>query len=76
MRLFASSLLEDAKVCIDGCPKGSIKNDEELQKAFRIRWCNNEHSKDSFSQYLSICKGSCESVRDFSDRFNLLFKKV
>jgi hypothetical protein len=76
MRLFASSLVEDAEVWIDGCPKGSIKIPEEIQKAFRIRWCNSEHSQDSFSQYLSICKGSCESVRDFSDRFNLLLKKV
>jgi hypothetical protein len=76
MRLFASSLVEDAKVWIDRCPKGSIKNPEELQKAFKIRWCDSEHSQDSFSQYLSICKGSCESVRDFSDRFNLLLKRV
>jgi hypothetical protein len=72
MRLFASSLVEDAKVWIDRC----IKNLEELQKAFKIRWCDSEHSQDSFSQYLSICKGSCESVRDFSDRFNLLLKRV
>jgi hypothetical protein len=76
MRLFASSLVEDAKVWIDRCPKGSITNPEELQKAFRIRWCNSEHPQDSFSQYLGICKGSCEGIRDFSDRFNLLLKKV
>jgi ribonuclease HI len=76
MRLFASSLVGDAKVWIHGCPKGSIKNPEELQKAFKIRWCDSEHSQDSFSQYLSICKGPCESVRDFSDRFNLLLKRV
>jgi len=76
MRLFASSLVEDAKVWIDRCPKGSIKSPKELQRAFRIRWCDSEHSQDSFSQYLSICKGSCESVRDFSDRFNLLLKRV
>jgi hypothetical protein len=65
MILFASSLVEDAKVWIDSCPKGSIKNPEELQRAFRIRWCNGEHSQDSFSQYLSICIGSNESVREF-----------
>jgi hypothetical protein len=76
MRLFASSLIGDAKVWIDGCPKGSIKNPEELQKAFKIRWCDSEHSQDSFSQYFNICKGPCESIRDFSDRFNLLLKKV
>jgi hypothetical protein len=72
----ASSLVGDAKVWIHGCPKGSIKNLEELQKAFKIRWCDSEHSQDSFSQYLSICKGPCESVRDFSDRFNLFLKTV
>jgi hypothetical protein len=76
MSLFASSLIGDAKVWINGYPKGSIKNPEELQKAFKIRWFDSEHSQDSFSQYFSICKGSCESVRDFNDRFNLLLKKV
>jgi hypothetical protein len=76
MRLFVSSLTGDAKVWIDGYPKGSIKNIEELQKAFKIRWCDNEHSQDSFSQYLNICKGPCESTRDFSDRFNLVLKKI
>ena len=76
MRLFARFLVGDVNVWIHRCPKGSIKDPEELQKAFKIRWCDSEHSQDSFSQYLSICKGSYESVRDFSDRFNLLLKKV
>jgi hypothetical protein len=76
MSLFARSLVGDAKVWIHRCPKGSIKNPKELQKAFKIRWCDSEHSHDSFSQYLSICKAPCESVRDFSDRFNLLLKRV
>jgi hypothetical protein len=49
MRLFESSCVEDAQVWIDACPKGSIKNLEELQRAFRIRWCNSEHSQDSYS---------------------------
>jgi hypothetical protein len=47
-----------------------------LEKAFKIRWCNCENTQDLYSQYLDICKGSCEGVRDFSDRFNLLLKKV
>jgi hypothetical protein len=76
MRLFASSLVEDAKVWIDRCPKGCIKNPEKLQKAFGIRWCDSEHSQDSFSQCLGICKGSCEGIIDFSDMFNLLLKRV
>jgi hypothetical protein len=75
MRLFASSLIGDAKIWIDTY-KGSIRNPEELEKAFKIRWCNNEHTRDFFSQYFDIYKGSCEGVRDFSDRFNLLLKKV
>jgi hypothetical protein len=49
MRLFASSLVGDAKVWIDAFPKGSIKNPEKLQKAFRIRWCNSKHTQDSYS---------------------------
>ena len=75
MRLFAISLVGDAKTWINACPKGSIRNHEELEKAFKIRWCNNEHTRDFFSQYLDIYKGSCEGVRDFSDRFNLLLKR-
>jgi hypothetical protein len=76
MRLFAISLVGDAKTWINAYSKGSIRNPEELEKAFKIRWCNNEHTQDFFSQYLDIYKGSCEGVRDFSDRFNLLLKKV
>jgi hypothetical protein len=76
MKLFARSFVEDAKLWIDGCSKGSIKDPEELQRAFRIRWCDSEHPQDFFSQYLGICKGSCEGIREFSDRFNLLLNKV
>jgi hypothetical protein len=76
MRLFASSLVGDAKTWIDALPKGAIKTPEELERAFKIRWCNHEHTQDLFSQYIDICKGSCEGVRDFSDRFNLLLKRV
>jgi hypothetical protein len=49
MRLFASSLIEDAKIWIDAYPKGSIKTFEELEKAFKIRWCNHEHTQNSYS---------------------------
>jgi hypothetical protein len=28
--------------------KGSIKNIEELQKAFKVRWCDKEHCKIFF----------------------------
>jgi hypothetical protein len=76
MRLFAISLIRDAKIWINACPKGSIRNPKELEKAFKIRWCNNEHTRDFFSQYLDIYQGSCEGVKNFNDRFNLLLKKV
>jgi hypothetical protein len=55
--------------------QGKHKNIEELQKAFKVRWCDND-SQDSFSQYFNICKGPCESTRDFTDRFNLVLKKI
>ena len=75
MRLFTRSLIGDARTWIDTY-KGCIRNPEELERAFKIRWCNDEHKQDLFSQYLDVCKGSCEGVRDFSDRFNLLLKRV
>jgi hypothetical protein len=42
MRLFAISLIGKAKNWIDSYPKGSIKTPKEIEKAFRIRWCNQE----------------------------------
>jgi hypothetical protein len=76
MRLFASSLIGQAKTWIDSYPKGGIKTTEELERAFKIRWCNQEHTQPLYSQYLNICKGSDEYIRDFNDRFNLILKKV
>jgi hypothetical protein len=76
MKLFISSLIGKAKGWIDQVPKKSIKNVEELQKDFRVRWCDKEHSQDLYSQYYNICKGPCESTRDFTDRFNLVIKKI
>jgi hypothetical protein len=76
MKLFASSLTGDAKVWIDGRPKGSIKNIEELQKAFKVRWCDKENLQDLFLQYSNICKEPCESIREFTDMFNLVLKKI
>jgi hypothetical protein len=76
MKLFASSLVEEAKGWVDQLPEKSIKNIEELQKAFRVRWCDKEHPQDLFLQYSDICKGPCESIREFTDRFNLALKKI
>jgi hypothetical protein len=76
MKLFASSLIGKAKGWVDQFPEKSIKNVEELQKAFRVRWCDREHSQDLYSQYYSICKGPCENTRDFTDRFNFALKKI
>jgi hypothetical protein len=76
MRLFASSLTEDATTWIKSLPKGSIKTPEELEKAFKIRWCKQENAQSLYSQYIDICKGSSEGIRDFNDRFNLLLKKL
>jgi hypothetical protein len=44
MKLFASSLTGEAKLWIDKLPKGSIKDVEELQRAFKARWCDEENS--------------------------------
>jgi ribonuclease HI len=76
MKLFASSLVEKAKGWIDQVPEKSIKNVEELQKAFKVRWCDKENPEDLFLQYTDICKGPCESIREFTDRFNLALKKI
>jgi hypothetical protein len=76
MKLFASSLTEDAKGWIDTVPEKSIKNVEGLEKAFKVRWCDKENPENFFFQYTSMCKGPCESIREFSDRFNLALKKV
>jgi hypothetical protein len=41
-----------------------------------VRWCDKEHPQDLFLQYSDICKGPCESIREFTDRFNLALKKI
>jgi hypothetical protein len=41
-----------------------------------VRWCDKENPQDLFLQYTDICKGPCESIREFTDRFNLALKKV
>jgi len=76
MRLFSISLTRDAKTWIDILPKGSIKTPEELEQAFKIRWCKQENAQSFYFQYINICKGSNKSVRDLNDRFNLLLKKL
>jgi ribonuclease HI len=76
MKLFASSLTERAKGWIDTVPKKSIKTVEDLQKAFKVRWCDKENPEDLFSQYIDICRGPCEGIREFADRFNLSLKKI
>ena len=59
MKLFASSLAEEAKKWIDTLHEKSIKDVEELQKAFRVRWCDKENPQDLFRQYEDICRGPC-----------------
>jgi hypothetical protein len=76
MKLFASSLTEKTKGWIDAVPVKSIKNVEDLEKAFKVRWCDKENPEDLFSRYTDICKGPCENIREFTDRFNLALKKV
>jgi hypothetical protein len=54
MKLFASSLTGEAKRWIDKLPKGGIKDIEELQKAFKARWCD-EETRKIFSFNIPIC---------------------
>jgi hypothetical protein len=76
MRIFASSLIEEAKNWIDSYPKGGIKTPKELERAFKIRCCNHEQTQPLYSQYIDIFKGSRKGIRDFNDRFNVFLKKV
>jgi ribonuclease HI len=41
-----------------------------------VRWCDKENPQDLFLQYEDICKGPCEDIREFTDRFNLALKKI
>jgi hypothetical protein len=58
MRLFASSLIGKAKTWIESYLKGGIKTPKEPEKAFRIRWCNQENAQSLYSQNIDVCKGS------------------
>jgi hypothetical protein len=76
LRLFVSSLTGSARRWINKLPKGSIKTPEDLEQAFKKKWCEKESMDFLYSQYTDICKASSEGIRDFNDRFNLLLKKI
>jgi len=76
MKLFVTSLTGEAKTWIESLPEKSIKNVEELHGSFKARWCDKENLRDLFSQYEDICRGTCEDIREFTDRFNLALKRV
>jgi hypothetical protein len=76
MRLFASSHIGTAKKWIDTQPSGSFKTPENLEWAFKKPWFKQEILDSFYFQYLEICKGTNESIRDFNDRFNLLLKNL
>jgi hypothetical protein len=44
--------------------------------SFQKEWCKEESIDFFYSQYLEICKGTNESIRDFNDRFNFLLSKL
>jgi hypothetical protein len=57
--------------------KRSIKTFKSLQKAFKVRWCDKENLHEHLSPSIHrMCKGPGEDVREFTDRFNLVLKKV
>jgi hypothetical protein len=76
MRLFVSSLTGDAKKWINAQPSGSFKTPEDLEQAFKGKWCKQENIQYFYSQYIQICRGSNVNIRDFNDRFNILLKKL
>jgi hypothetical protein len=76
MRLFASSLTGSARGWINGLPNGSIKTPEDLERAFKDRWCKKESMASFYSQFLEVCKQTDEDVREFNDRFNTLISKL
>jgi hypothetical protein len=76
MRPFVSSLTGSARIWIDTQPSGSFKTFEDLERAFKGKWCKQENVHSFYSQYIEIYRGTNESIRDFNDRFNLLLKKL
>jgi hypothetical protein len=74
--IFVSSLIGNVRKWIDAQPSGSFKTPEDLEQAFKGKWCKQENVQSFYSQYIQICRGSNESIRDFNDRFNLLLKKI
>jgi hypothetical protein len=54
MRLFVISLTGSARGWINGLPNGSIKTLEDLEQAFKKRWCKEESMAFFYSQYLEV----------------------
>jgi hypothetical protein len=89
MRLFASSLTGSARTWINGLPSGSIKTPEDLERAFKNRWCKKESMASFYSQYLEFAKepmktlgnsmiGSTFSLANFNPTFTqrVLFSNI
>jgi hypothetical protein len=76
MRLFAISLIRTTINWIITQPSGSFKTPKDLERAFKKRWCKEESIDLFYSQYLGICKGTNESIKDFNDRLNFLLSNI
>ena len=65
MRLFAQSLLGEAKKWFKDFPDGSILNFQAFQNAFLERWDDKQNPLQLLSQYNILKRGGFESVHEF-----------
>jgi hypothetical protein len=76
MRLFASSLTEEALDWFKGLPDNHITTYDDFSTLFKSRWSRKEDGGTLGTQFNQIKKKENETVREFISRFDRLYNQI
>jgi hypothetical protein len=76
MRLFASSLTEEALDWFKGLPDNHITTYDAFSTLFKSRWSRKEDGGTLGTQFNQIKKKENEMVKEFISRFDRLYNQI
>jgi hypothetical protein len=76
MRLFASSLTEEALDWFKGLPDNHITSYDAFSNLFKRRWSRKEDGGTLGTQFNQIKKKENETVKEFISRFDRLYNQI
>jgi hypothetical protein len=76
MRLFASSLIDEALDWFKGLPNNQIMTYDAFSTLFKSRWSEKEDGRTLGTQFNKIKKKENEMVREFISRFDRLYNQI